>query len=237
MKALFGETRKGQIDRFVSIDGAGGSITYVSVGSHRYRVRFLGPGGHSFGSFGLANPAHALGRAIARIAELKVPDAPRTTFNVGRIGGGTSVNSIPFEAWMEVDLRSSDPAALASLDEAFQRAMDQAATDENQRWGRPGVVTVAKELVGDRPAGMTPLNSPIVRIARDSARAVGVNAVLSEGSTDANVPMSLAIPAITIDGGGNGSGAHALNETFDTTNSWRGTQNALVVTLALLQAD
>jgi acetylornithine deacetylase/succinyl-diaminopimelate desuccinylase-like protein len=237
MKALFGETLKGQIDRFVSIDGAGGSITYVSVGSHRYRVRFLGPGGHSFGSFGLANPAHALGRAIARIAELKVPDAPRTTFNVGRIGGGTSVNSIPFEAWMEVDLRSSDPAALASLDEAFQRAMDQAATDENQRWGRPGVVTVAKELVGDRPAGMTPLNSPIVRIARDSARAVGVNAVLSEGSTDANVPMSLAIPAITIDGGGNGSGAHALNETFDTTNSWRGTQNALVVTLALLQAD
>jgi tripeptide aminopeptidase len=237
MKALFGETLKGQVDQFVSIDGAGGSITYVSVGSHRYRVRFLGPGGHSFGSFGLANPAHALGRAIARIAELKVPDVPRTTFNVGRIGGGTSVNAIPFEAWMEVDLRSSEPAALASLDEAFQRALDQAAADENQRWGRPGVITVAKELVGDRPAGMTPLTSPIVRIARESARAVGVNAVLSEGSTDANVPMSLGIPAITIDGGGHGSGAHALNESFDTTNSWRGTQNALLLTLALLQSD
>jgi acetylornithine deacetylase/succinyl-diaminopimelate desuccinylase-like protein len=147
------------------------------------------------------------------------------------------VNSIPFEAWMELDLRSSDRAALTSLEQAVQRALDQAALEENSRWGRPGVVTVVKDLVGDRPAGLTPLTSPIVRIARDSARAVGVNAVLGEGSTDANVPMSLGIPAITIDGGGNGSGAHALSETFDTTNSWRGTQNALLLTLALLQAD
>jgi hypothetical protein len=109
VKQLFDDTLKGTIDRFVSIDGAGLGITTAAVGSLRYRVTFKGPGGHSFGAFGLSNPIHALGRAMSAIADFQVPSDPKTTFNVGRIGGGTSVNSIPFEAWMEVDMRSTDP--------------------------------------------------------------------------------------------------------------------------------
>jgi tripeptide aminopeptidase len=235
VKALFGESLKGQIDRFVSIDGGGLHITNIAVGSHRYRVEFSGPGGHSFGAFGRPNPAHALGRAAAKIADIQVPSNPRTTFTIGRIGGGTSVNSIPFEAWMEVDMRSSDRAALAALDAQFQAAVDAAVTEENARWGRPGVVTVKKELVGDRPAGSTPDGSPIVRTAQAVGQALGVALALAEGSTDANIPMSMKIPAITIGAGGRGSDAHALTESFDTADSWKGTQNAVLLAIALAQ--
>src|SRR5438876_6323089 len=147
MKQLFNDTMKGQIDRFVSIDGTGVSITNVAVGSHRYRVTCKGPGGHSFGAFGLANPMGALGRAISKISEVQVPKEPKTTFNVGRVGGGTSVNSIPFEGWMEVDMRSSDAASLASVDANFHQAVDSAVVEENERWGRPRMITVTKDLV------------------------------------------------------------------------------------------
>jgi acetylornithine deacetylase/succinyl-diaminopimelate desuccinylase-like protein len=233
MKQLFNETMKGQIDRFVSIDGTGLGITHIAVGSHRYRVTFKGPGGHSFGAFGLANPIDALGRAIAKIAEFQVPKQPKTTFNVGRVGGGTSVNSIPFEGWMEVDMRSSDPAALASVDANFHKAVDAAVVEENERWGTPRMITVTKDLVGDRPAGSTPADSAIVQtaIAVNSALAFPVS--LGEGSTDANVPMNLKIPAITIGGGGRGTGAHALSEAFDTTDSWMGTERVVLLTVAL----
>ena len=233
VKALFGETLKGRIDRFVSIDNAGIHVSTVSVGSHRYRFTFKGPGGHSFAEFGLPNPASALGRAVAKIADLQVPANPRTTFNVGRIGGGTSVNAIPAESWMEVDLRSSDPSILASLDARLQQAVDAATTEENARWRRPGVVTVTRELVGDRPAGTIAEDAPIVQTARAVARVVGVIAEFSESSSDANLPMSLRIPAITICGGGRSSNAHALNESFDATEAWKGTQNALLLTIAL----
>jgi tripeptide aminopeptidase len=235
MKQLFNETMKGQIDRFVSLDGTGTGITNVAVGSHRYRVTFKGPGGHSFGAFGLANPIDALGRAIAKIADFQVPKQPKTTFNVGRVGGGTSVNSIPFEGWMEVDMRSSDPAALASVDASFHQAVDSAVAEENDRWGTPRMITVTKDLVGDRPAGSTSEEAPIVQTAIAVNRALGLTASLGEGSTDANLPMSLRIPAITIGAGGRGSGAHALGETFDATDSWRGTERALLLTIALAQ--
>jgi acetylornithine deacetylase/succinyl-diaminopimelate desuccinylase-like protein len=129
VKYLFSEATKGRIDRFVSIDGAGYGITNVAVGSHRYRVTFKGPGGHSFGAFGLVNPIHALGRAVARIADFRVPASPKVTFNVGRIGGGTSVNSIAHEAWLEMDMRSSDNAALEDLDAEFNRAIDRATAE------------------------------------------------------------------------------------------------------------
>ena len=234
VKQMFNETLKDQIDRFVSIDGTGIHVTNVAVGSHRYRVTFKGPGGHSFGAFGLANPIGAMGRAIAKIEEMKVPQQPKTTFNVGRVGGGTSVNSIPFEGWMEVDMRSSDPAALAAVDAQFQKAVDTAVTEENQRWGR-GTITVVKELVGDRPAGSTPENSAIVRTGLATATALGFNANLGEGSTDSNFPMSLKVPAITIGGGGRGSNAHALDESFDTKDAWMGTQYAMLLAVALAQ--
>jgi len=235
VKELFNNTLKDQIDRFVSIDGTGVHVTNVAVGSHRYRVTFKGPGGHSFGAFGMANPMGAMGRAIARIQEVQVPRQPKTTFNVGRIGGGTSVNSIPSEGWMELDMRSSDPASLSAVDANIQKAIDAAVTEENARWGKPGTITVAKELVGDRPAGSTPESSPIVRSALAAATVLGFTANLGEGSTDSNIPMSLKVPAVTIGGGGRGRDAHALTESFDTTDAWMGTQHALLLTVALAQ--
>lgn len=233
MKGLFFETLKGQIDKFISVDGTGLGITHIGVGSNRYKVMFKGPGGHSYGAFGMANPIQAMGRAIAKIDALQVPTQPKTTFNVGRVGGGTSVNAIPFDAWMEVDMRSADPAALKELDTKFQAAIKEAVTEENARWHNKGPVTAAAELVGVRPPGQTPKESPIVQTALSVSRAMKIDEVLREGSTDSNVPMNLGISAITISGGGVGTGAHSLNEAFDATDSWRGTQRALLLAIAL----
>jgi acetylornithine deacetylase/succinyl-diaminopimelate desuccinylase-like protein len=235
VKTLFRDTLAGQIDRFVSIDGSGYGITHRGVGSRRYRVTFKGPGGHSYGAFGIANPAHALGRAIAAFADVQVPSEPKTTFAVGRVGGGTSVNAIPFDAWMEVDMRSIDPAALATLEKSLLAAVDAAVEGENRRWNRSGALTVDKQLVGDRPAGLTAEQAPIVQAAVSVTRALGLPVTLDESSTDSNTPMSLGIPAITIDAGGRGTGSHALEETFDTVDSWKGTQRALLLAIALAQ--
>jgi tripeptide aminopeptidase len=235
VKTLFNETLQGQIDRFVSVDGTGLGITHIAVGSFRYRITFKGPGGHSYGAFGIANPVHALGRAISGISDLTVTADPKTTFNVGRVGGGTSVNAIAFEAWMEVDMRSIDPGALQALDANFHAAVDRAIAAENARWNDNGRITVEKRLVGDRPAGQTSATSPIVLAALSVSKALGLTSRLDEGSTDSNIAISLGIPAITIDGGGRGAGAHALEETFDTTDSWQGTQRAVLLAIALTQ--
>ena len=233
MKSLFFDTLKGQIDKFVSVDGTGFGLTHVGVGSNRYKVTFRGPGGHSYGAFGMANPIQAMGRAIAKIDAFQVPSQPKTTFNVGRVGGGTSVNAIPFEAWMEVDMRSVDPGALKELDARFHAAIQQAVSEENARWDGRGAVTASAELVGVRPAGQTPKDSAIVETALAVSRAMHIDEALREGSTDANVPMNLGIPAITISGGGDGAGVHSLNESFDARDSWRGTQSALLLAVAL----
>ena len=237
IKHLFNEELKGQIDRFVSIDGTGLGITNVGVGSKRYRVTYNGPGGHSYGAFGRANPIHALGRAIARVSDFDVPREPKTTFNVGRIGGGTSVNSIAFESWMEVDMRSADKAALASLEASFLKAVDDALIDENARWQNTGKLSVERTLVGDRPAGITPSDSAIVVASSSVTRALGLPVELDAGSTDSNVPMNLGVPAVTIDGGGKGAGggSHSASEAFDSTDSWKGTQRAILLTVALTQ--
>jgi tripeptide aminopeptidase len=234
-KNLFNDSLKGQIDAFISIDGTGLSITDVGVGSYRYRAAFKGPGGHSFGAFGMANPIHAMGRAIAKISDFDVPTSPKTTFNVGRVGGGTSVNAIPFDAWMEVDMRSSDKASLEALNQRYKAAVQAAVNEENKRWKKDGQVTVANEIVGLRPAGTTPPDSPIVKTALVVSELFGFKGKPGEGSTDSNVPMNMGIPAITIGGGGRGTGAHALDETFDTTDSWLGTQRALVLAVSLVQ--
>jgi acetylornithine deacetylase/succinyl-diaminopimelate desuccinylase-like protein len=233
MKQLFHETLKGRIDKFVSIDGTGLGVTHIGVGSNRYKVTFKGPGGHSYGAFGMANPIHAMGRAIAKIDAFEVPQQPKTTFNVGRVGGGTSVNAIPFESWMEVDMRSADPAALKALDNKFHAALKEAVDEENRRWSGRGAVSVSAELVGVRPAGQTPRDSAIVQSAVAVSRTLDIQESLHEGSTDSNVPMNLGIPAITISGGGAGSGAHSLNEAFDSRDSWRGTQRALLLAVTL----
>ncbi|MDE3155728.1 MAG: M20/M25/M40 family metallo-hydrolase [Acidobacteriota bacterium] len=234
MKGLFAD-HKGDIDRFVSMDGTGLGIVNTAVGSHRYRVTYTGPGGHSFGAFGLANPIHALGRAIAKIADFQVPKTPKTTFNVGRIGGGTSVNSISASAWMEIDMRSRDQQALADVDAKFHKAVQDALTEENARWGTPGVLKVDVKLIGDRPAGHTAPDAPIVKTALAVTQALGFQTRLGEASTDSNVPMSLGIPAITIGSGGAGKGAHSPLEQFDTADSWQGTQRNTLLAIALAE--
>ena len=233
VKNLFAESLKGEIDKFISVDGTGLGMTNVGVGSMRYRVTFKGPGGHSYGAFGMANPIHAMGRAIAKISDFEVPANPKTTFNVGRVGGGTSVNAIPFECWMEVDMRSSDKDSLETLHTKFKAAIQEAVDEENKRWNGRGPVTASLELVGLRPAGNTPVDSAIVITALAVTKLFGGAGRTGEGSTDANVPMNLGIPAITIGGGGRESGAHSLNETFDTKDSYLGTQRALLLAIAL----
>ena len=232
-KNLFNDSLKGQIDKFISVDGTGLSVTNIGVGSYRYRVTFKGPGGHSFGAFGMANPIQAMGRAIAKIDAFEVPANPKTTFNVGRVGGGTSVNAIPFEAWMEVDMRSSDKASLEAVNTKFKAAVKEAVEDENRRWNNRGPVTASPELVGLRPAGVTPPDSAIVQTTVAVSKIFGFDGKLREGSTDSNVPMNLDIPAVTIGGGGIGTGAHSLNEAFDTQDSYIGTQRALLLAVAL----
>ena len=234
VKTLFNDTLKGQIDSFIAIEpGAANRITNGGVGSYRYRVSFKGPGGHSYGAFGMADPIHALGRAIAKIGELKVPQNPKTTFNVGRVNGGTSVNSIAFEAWFEVDLRSETMVALEALRDQFTAAVNAGVNEENIRWNNRAAVSAEMELVGFRPAGQTADDSAIARIARASVVAMGGIPAFDSGSTDSNLPMQLGIPALTLRGGGNNRGAHSLDETFDTTDAHLGPQTILLTVVAL----
>jgi tripeptide aminopeptidase len=232
-KNLFNDSLKGRIDKFISVDGTGLSVTNIGVGSYRYRVTFKGPGGHSFGTFGMANPIQAMGRAIAKIDAFEVPANPKTTFNVGRVGGGTSVNAIPFEGWMEVDMRSSDKDSLEAVNTKFKAAVKEAVEEENHRWNNRGPVTGSAELVGLRPAGSTPADSAIIQTTVAVSKIFGFDGKLREGSTDSNVPMNMDIPAVTIGGGGTGTGAHSLNEAFDTKDSYIGTQRALLLAVAL----
>ena len=228
VRHLFGTELRGKVDYFVSVDGTGIGITSDAVGSHRYRVTYKGPGGHSYGAFGMPNPMHALGRAIAAIADFQVPADPRVTFSVGVVEGGTSVNSIAASASMLVDMRSVDAAALQALDDRFQKAVRDALAAENARWRSDVELTVQVDTAGIRPAGSQPAGAPVVRAATDAARALGLQAPIGASSTDANIPISLGIPAVTVDGGGDGGGAHSLDEWFDTRDSHKGTQWVLL---------
>ena len=235
VKHLFGVELADQVDRFVSVDGAGLGITNGAVGSLRYRVTFSGPGGHSFGAFGMASPVHAVGRFISTVSDFDVPSVPKTTFTVGRVGGGTSVNAIAASAWAEVDMRSSNATALAAVEEMLLSAVDSALATENARWGRGGQLSVEVIKIGERPAGVTNPQAAIVRAAQSVSAALGVRSRLSSGSTDANFPISLGIPAITIDGGGSGFGAHSEHETFDMTDAARGTERVTLLAVALTE--
>ncbi|HEV2912134.1 MAG TPA: M20/M25/M40 family metallo-hydrolase [Pyrinomonadaceae bacterium] len=225
-----------RIDAFISFDGPGVErITHAALGSRRYRVRLRGAGGHSWGDFGAANPVHALGRAIARLASYPAPAEPRTTFNVGRIEGGAGINVIPREALMDVDLRSASAEELHRLDAFFRRAAREAADDENsqRRAGDPPLELDLK-LIGDRPSGETPPDSPIVRLAEETTRALGYSPRLDRSSTDSNVAISLGIPAITIGAGGSSGNSHTLDEWYDARGRDLGLKRALLVMLALV---
>jgi acetylornithine deacetylase/succinyl-diaminopimelate desuccinylase-like protein len=203
------------------------------VGSYRYRVTFRGSGGHSYGDFGIPNPVHALGRAIARISDFQVPAEPRVTFSVGVVEGGTSVNAIASSASMLVDMRSADAAALDRLDARFRAAVQEALAEENARWPQGERLAVEVERTGTRPAGSQPATARIVRAAVESGRALGFEARNTPSSTDANIPISMGIPSLTMDGGGSGQGAHSPAESFDTRDSHRGTQWVLLTVLSL----
>jgi acetylornithine deacetylase/succinyl-diaminopimelate desuccinylase-like protein len=223
------------IDYFVSVDGSGLTAVSRGVGSARYRVTVRGPGGHSYGDFGIPNPVHALGRAIASIAAIGVPLNPKTTFNVGRIEGGTSVNSIAMAAAMDLDLRSESQAALDTLDARARKAVAQAIEAEHQRWpGTRARLSVEWREIGRRPAASQPDTSPVLRATLAAARSLGFTPALTASSTDANYPMSLGIPSVTIDGGGTSGGAHSLGEWYDDgRDGWRGPQWALLLVLSL----
>lgn len=231
-----GSWAKRKIDAFLSFDGPGvDRITNRALGSRRYRVEITGPGGHSWGDFGLPNPVHALGRAISRLAAYPVPKDPRTTFNVGSIEGGTSVNAIPARAAMEVDLRSTGEAELRRLDAFFRRGMKE-ATEEESATRRPGDPPLKLNLIliGERPSGETPADSPLVKLAIETTRLLGVEPRLDQSSTDSNLPISLGIPAITLGAGGTSGSSHTLAEWYDPRDRDRGLKRGLLVILGLV---
>ncbi|HEU5262318.1 MAG TPA: M20/M25/M40 family metallo-hydrolase [Gemmatimonadales bacterium] len=226
---------------FIALDGAGlERVVHRALGSRRYRVTFRGPGGHSWAAFGVANPANAVGRAAALLADLPrpTPHAPRTTCAVVRLGGGTGLNSIPQEAWLDLDLRSEDPKALAQLDVTVRAALEQAAGDEN-RHRSPGTPALRLEtqLVGDRPSGVTPRAHPLVLAAVAANRVLGRDAELTAASTDANVPIALGIPAIALGAGGKAGDAHLATEWYENTEGALGIVRALLVTTAMAGVD
>ena len=231
-----GSWSKRKIDAFLSFDGPGlDRITNAALGSRRYRVEITGPGGHSWGDFGIPNPVHALGRAISRLTAYPVPKDPRTTFNVGSIEGGTSVNAIPARAAMEVDLRSAADNELRRLDAFFRRAIKEATDEENatRRLGDPPL-TIQMDLIGERPSGETPADSPLVKLAIEATRLLGVEPRLDQSSTDSNLPISLGIPAITLGAGGTSGSSHTLAEWYDPRDRDKGLKRGLLVILGLV---
>ncbi|HET7286356.1 MAG TPA: M20/M25/M40 family metallo-hydrolase, partial [Pyrinomonadaceae bacterium] len=225
-----------RIDSFLSFDGPGvDRITNRALGSRRYRVELTGPGGHSWGDFGAPNPVHAIGRAVSRLASYPAPKDPRTTFNVGRIDGGTGVNSIPGSASMEVDLRSAVERELQRLDAFFRRAVKDAVEEENakRRAGDP-LLKLKLDLIGERPTGETSPDSPLVELALEATRMLGVEARLDQSSTDSNLPISLGIPAITLGAGGNSGCSHTLDEWYDPRGRDKGLKRGLLVILGMV---
>lgn len=215
IKNIFKQGAK-KIDSHIAIDGGDiNSIISSGLGSIRYKVTFNGPGGHSFGAFGLANPHHAMGKAIdyfSTVASDFVSSGPKTTFNVGRIGGGTSVNSIPFETWIEVDMRSLSPEKLIGLEKILKEQMTKALNDYNSTIKNGPKLSLNFEKIGERPSGIQDENLAIIQRAIAANEFFNRNAQIGAGSTNSNIPISLGIPSITIGCGGNSGNAHSLDE-------------------------
>ena len=212
-------------------------IVNQASGSRRYKIAFKGPGGHSFNDFGQPSAIHAMGRAIAKISDIRTPAESRTTFSVGIVEGGQSINAIAGQAAMLVDLRSSQREALLELERVVLGLVETAVAEENRRWSSDKM-SFEVHSIGDRPAGMTPQNSIIVQTARRAVAAVtgdtgGTEVQLVVSSTDANIAMARGIPAVTIGGGGEGGDAHTTGEWYRPTESHLGPQSALLLVLAL----
>jgi acetylornithine deacetylase/succinyl-diaminopimelate desuccinylase-like protein len=237
VRYLFQESpHRSRFRAFISIDGTDPSrVINGGTGVKRYRVTASGPGGHSWGNFGRPSPVHAIGRMIARLAAMEAPSDPRTSYNVGRVGGGTAVNAIAEEGWMEVDLRSVSPAELDRLEVKFLEAVRLGIGEENaQRAASNRELNVDTKLVSNRPGGSTPASNALVQAAMAASRATGHSPQFGYSSTDSNLPISLGIPAVTLGGGGRSDNAHSLDEWFEPAEAWKGPQTVL---LAILNYD
>lgn len=235
VKHLFSNQSR-RIDSWISIDGGDvGRISTMGLGSNRYRITFKGPGGHSWGAFGLANPQHALGSAIhyfSKVADKFTRSGARTSYNVGRIGGGTSVNSIAFESWMEVDMRSEIPENLNLVDSLLKASVQQALQEHNAMKRMGPALTVEIKKIGDRPSGELPENLPLIQRAMAAATFLGETPKLGRGSTNSNTPIAKGIPAVTLGRGGQGNNAHALNEWWYDDKGYKAIQMALLTLIA-----
>lgn len=237
-KHLFQEARL-PAGTVIALDGAGTDrVVHRALGVRRFRVEYHGPGGHSWGAFGVPNPAHAAGTFAAGIAEIGHARHPRTACSVVRLGGGTSLNSIPQWAWAEVDVRSEDASALAALDGELRATAARAQELENGRRA-PGTAALRLKVdqISDRPCGETPADHPLVRAAVAATRAVGLEPELTVASTDANVPIALGIPAIAIGAGGRAGDVHLPTEWYDNTDGVLGLVRAMLILAAAAGLD
>jgi tripeptide aminopeptidase len=229
---------KDRIKRFIAIDGEEQErITRGGVGSKRYRVSFTGPGGHSYGAFGLVNPAFAMGNAIAKFSRIQVPSSPKTTYSIGAVAGGTSVNAIPSEVRMDVDIRSESCAELKKLDAAFLAIVREAVVEENRaRSIKEGSVAADPKPIGERPCGETPASAAIVQTTAATLKAFGLTPSFNINSTDSNIPMSLGIPAVTIGRGGPGGRQHSPDEWTDVDPKAIARATTIAMTIILANA-
>ena len=235
IKYLFNESpHRARIDGFIDIDGTNPDrIVNGALASKRYRVNITGPGGHSYGNFGRVSPMHALGRAMDYFATASVPERPKTTYNIGKIGGGTSINAIAAEAWMEVDMRSESESELEKIEQHLLASVRRGVDEENKLRAKSGTkLAYETKLLATKRAGFTPEASPIVEAAKWAAGAVGLKPTLEISSTDSNVPINLGIPAITLSGGGHGGSHHAPDEWYEPDGAWKGRQQILLTILS-----
>jgi acetylornithine deacetylase/succinyl-diaminopimelate desuccinylase-like protein len=224
-----------KVSGFISFDGHGVErIVHQALGSRRYRITVTGPGGHSWGDFGIVNPIHPLARVITQLIEYPLPRRPRTSLSVGRISGGQSVNAIPQTAWMDVDIRSTSLKEIDRIEAYLGAVVEDAVGEENLRRASSGTqLGFGSERLGERPTGQTALDSEIVRVAVEASRVFDIDPQLECASTDSNIPISLGIPAITIGAGGTAGSPHTLDEWYDATHRELGIKRALLIVLAL----
>lgn len=235
VRYLFQESpHRNRLREFISMDGSDPSrIVTGGTGVKRYRVVVSGPGGHSYGNFGRPSAIHAAGRIIDLLADMEVPAQPKTTFNVGRIEGGTAVNAIAEECSFEIDLRSVDPGILDRIEAKLFEAVRVGVERENKARAASGVALKSEmKLVGNRPAGQMKPDNPLVRAAEWAVKESGFQPGLDFSSTDANLPISIGIPAVTMGAGGRGGNAHSLGEWYEPAAAWKGPQTVLLTILA-----
>jgi acetylornithine deacetylase/succinyl-diaminopimelate desuccinylase-like protein len=225
-----------QIDSWIAIDGGSiGRVNNKALGSYRYRVSYKGPGGHSWGAFGLANPHHALGQAISNfvvVADQYTAGGPKTSYNVGVIAGGTSINSVPFESSMQIDIRSVEPARLDEMEALLERATQKALEHQNSIKRRGPDLTLELEKIGNRPSGELPDTLPLVQRTLAATTYFGTQPYLTRGSTNSNIPISKGIPSVTIGRGGKGGKAHSLDEWWVNEEGHKAIQLALLILLS-----